>query len=65
MPNEATNMAPSFILNPYPDLIIFCMKGSVVISTKTGHVEFRDGCEPDDAARSFWRAVEQMGAKRP
>ena len=53
--------SPRIMINPYPDIVIVCATGSVVVSTKTGHVEFRDGCEPDDAAKSFWRAVEKMG----
>ena len=63
-PPTFSGSTSAFTINPYPDLVIVCGTGQVKISTKTGNVEFRDGCDPDDAARSFWRAVEQMGVKR-
>jgi hypothetical protein len=34
-----------------------CGNGSVSINTYTGAVEFKD-CDPDDAAKAFWKAVE-------
>ena len=54
----------TFTLNPYPDIVVQCRAGQVKISTKTGKVTFTDGCEPDDAARSFWRAIEMMYPRR-
>jgi hypothetical protein len=35
-------------------------KGAVVISMETGKVQFRDGCNPDEGARTFWTAIERM-----
>jgi len=44
------------------NLVISCGKGRVSISLETGMVTFED-CTPDEAAKSFWDAVERMGIR--
>lgn len=45
------------------NLMISCGGGNVSISLETGKVTFTN-CTPDEAAKSFWDAVERMFPRR-
>lgn len=50
-------ICPSFPV--YKNITISCGKGTISISTETGKVTLNN-CEVDDAAKSFWNAVEMV-----
>ena len=59
-PTLPSGSMQSFSIQGPTYLTITCGKGNVSVSMEDGSVKFDGGCEPDDAAKSFWTAIRQM-----